>query len=280
MKNLPKYLVAKYVSDQRRMEPRNIGVVLWASGRVAARFLDSEQAEFVGDKKTYSRWVDYWQELLHEGSIPVAAGASVPLESPAFLDEFRKTQKGNYLLYEGGYVTDKVKPREMGAAAEYLFSQLVARRATQPLSRHEQVARLKVACDKIMAAAGVTNRNDFKTPYEVPCAVGHVTRPFSFNYAIGNGAPAVVYQRVRHNAPLSVNSASFMFDRVVQSRILSKTRCIALVQADNALEEGSEAGESLEMLAEFATVVNVADYDTAVEQVAQVTQASASGGYQ
>ena len=64
MKNLPKYLVAKYVSDPRRMEPRNIGVVLWASGRVAARFLESDEAEFVGDKKTYARWIDYWRGLL------------------------------------------------------------------------------------------------------------------------------------------------------------------------------------------------------------------------
>ena len=165
----------------------------------------------------------------------------------------------------------------MDTAAEYLFDQLVARHAHQSVSRHEQAAHLKMACDKIMEDAGVANRDDFKTTYEVPCIVGHVTRPFYFNYAIGNGVPEVLYRAgVRHGAPQSVHSASFMFDRVVQSRILAKTRCIALVQADAAVDRNSETEESLEsleMLAEFATVVNVADYSTAVQQVAQATQA-------
>jgi hypothetical protein len=30
----PRYLIANYIPDLRRMEPRNIGVVLWALGAV------------------------------------------------------------------------------------------------------------------------------------------------------------------------------------------------------------------------------------------------------
>ena len=37
--NTPRYLLAKYIPDPLRMEPRNIGVVLWAEGNVAARFV-------------------------------------------------------------------------------------------------------------------------------------------------------------------------------------------------------------------------------------------------
>ena len=34
--NTPRDLLAKYIPDPLRMEPRNIGVVLWADGNVTA----------------------------------------------------------------------------------------------------------------------------------------------------------------------------------------------------------------------------------------------------
>ena len=42
--NTPRYLLAKYIPDHLRMEPRNIGVVLWAEGNVTARFFGESDA--------------------------------------------------------------------------------------------------------------------------------------------------------------------------------------------------------------------------------------------
>ena len=37
--NTPKYLIAKYIPDLNRMEPRNIGIVVWSPEGIEARFL-------------------------------------------------------------------------------------------------------------------------------------------------------------------------------------------------------------------------------------------------
>lgn len=46
--NTPRYLIAKYIPDLRRMEPRNIGVIVWSPQGVAARFA-AEKADTDGD---------------------------------------------------------------------------------------------------------------------------------------------------------------------------------------------------------------------------------------
>src|ERR1700722_19258050 len=100
MKTQQRYLIAKYVPDARRMEPRNIGVVLWASGKAVARFLRPQEADFIADKEIYERWTKYWHGLFGGSSIARMRGEPVPKDDPEFLDEFLKTQQGNYLLFD------------------------------------------------------------------------------------------------------------------------------------------------------------------------------------
>lgn len=65
-----RYLVAKYVPDLRRMEPKNIGVVVWSDGVVAARFAaecpeksgtvdDRCVPGFVRSLSAYKQWVRF-----------------------------------------------------------------------------------------------------------------------------------------------------------------------------------------------------------------------------
>ena len=78
-------------------------------------------------RKTYERWVSYWQGLIAEPTITPLRGEAVSKSEPEFLDALCKTQQGNYLLYDGGQVIDKIAGKQLDAAADYLFRQLVSR---------------------------------------------------------------------------------------------------------------------------------------------------------
>lgn len=121
------FLVAKYVADVRRMEPRNIGIVLWVRGRVGYRFLPTKDATFIDDKTTYERWVEYWTLEIEQPVIrDYKARQDYPKTKPEFLDGLRTKTKPSYLLYDGGEVIDKVPMKELAAAVDYLFGELVA----------------------------------------------------------------------------------------------------------------------------------------------------------
>lgn len=267
MTDSQRYLVAKYAPDVRRMEPVNIGVVLWSGGRAIARFLPWEQAAgFVNDEHTYQRWMDYWQDILARSVIEPPGSGPVPQDDPAFLDAFAKTQQGNYLLIDGGQVTDRITARQLGKAADYLFSQLVARpREGRPEPRKER-KQLKAVCSKLIKDTGLSEREDFKAHYPVRCRVGHVDRDFTFSYAEANGRLKSVIQRVPLSVVHLVNSAAFMFDNLNRAGVLKKSRCAAIVQAPEPGHD-AEMAALLEMLREFATVINAADYAAAREQL-------------
>lgn len=126
------YLVAKYVPDLRRMEPRNIGIVLWVRGQVGCRFLPTKTAaKFVNEPEIYERWVEYWTWAVEKPHIrDYRARIDYPRTGPEFLDGLKTTAKENYLLCDGGEVTDRVAAKELTAAVGFLFAELVAVRKT------------------------------------------------------------------------------------------------------------------------------------------------------
>ncbi len=70
LKSAPRFLIAKYAPDLRLMEPRNIGIILWSSGVVAARFIGESDAgpvtppTFIArkNKQVYVQWLRHWRE--------------------------------------------------------------------------------------------------------------------------------------------------------------------------------------------------------------------------
>jgi hypothetical protein len=269
MKNMQKYLVAKYVPDERRMEPQNIGIILWAHGTVVLRFLQEEDASFVSEKKTYLRWVQFWKRLANEASITPRGGRSISKSSPEFLDAILNTQKGNYLLFEGGFVTDRLRQRDVEGAAQCLFDELVAR-ADHGDSPKQPQENLKAASDRLFESTGLSGRTDFKAEYSVKCRVGHVETPFKFSYAIGNGRPDSLYQRVRHNQPQSVHNAAFMYQWAHEAKLIAKDRCAVLIDASEEEQEGDDVTTFIEILREFSTVVNLADFESAKETIRRI----------
>jgi hypothetical protein len=136
--DLPRFLIAKYVPDVFRNEPRNIGVVLWSPDGVAARFAgeradapgeinDADVPPFVVSPVAYKQWVRYWRrELSSECVRPTAGGPPVGRSAPEYLDALRETGPGNYLLTDGGRFAEPVPAVELPQAVDYLFERYVA----------------------------------------------------------------------------------------------------------------------------------------------------------
>jgi hypothetical protein len=118
----PIYMVFKYIPDMIRMEPRNIGVMLWNDGAIAARFLD--KPDFVTSESAYAQWIDYWSKELKKMEITSAmTGEKAPVTSPRFLEVLQESSKGNFYLALGGQVLQKVD--DVQDAVEYLFKTIV-----------------------------------------------------------------------------------------------------------------------------------------------------------
>lgn len=132
----PTYLLAKFIPDLKRMEPRNIGVLLWTPNGVAARFLfesphGSGQVDgravpnWIGHLTAYKQWVAYWRSSVAEPDFqPPTGGSPIAVASPEFVRAMQTANKGQYVLVEGGVLLDGVPANEVEDACEYLFDTL------------------------------------------------------------------------------------------------------------------------------------------------------------
>lgn len=120
----PIYMVFKYIPDMVRMEPRNIGVLLWHKGALGAKFLEKAPA-FVESESAYAQWLDYWVKCVHSQELasPMLGGEPVPVTSPKFLEVMQEASRGNFYLAYGGEVLDEVG--DHADALDYLFKQIV-----------------------------------------------------------------------------------------------------------------------------------------------------------
>jgi len=121
-----RYAVAKYVPDMRRMEPRNIGIVVWSHGTTGFKFMVDEDARtFVNDYAAYDRWVTYWGKILAADAVKPRRSEPVPKHDKNYFDAFLKTQKGNYRLFDGGESVEAVAADDVQDFADFLFDELI-----------------------------------------------------------------------------------------------------------------------------------------------------------
>jgi len=113
------YLIAQYLADPLRKEPRNVGVVARLGDRTLSRFLGEDEAGSFDKRKlkplnqpdVFLQWVKYWQEQ----------GQGV-----AKLEDLIDPDRSNYALIKGGEVFDTGNdPLEQ--VVDYLFSRFVGR---------------------------------------------------------------------------------------------------------------------------------------------------------
>ena len=120
---MTKFIIAKYVKDLARMEPRNIGLFVWQEGVLVSKFL--ETPSFVNELDTYKRWLDFWRRRTTGDMVRPVKGKPVSKADPKCLDALLSTQKGNYILVDAGELIDEVKENEIDNVLDYLFEDLV-----------------------------------------------------------------------------------------------------------------------------------------------------------
>lgn len=132
----PRFLVAKYTPDLRRMEPRNIGVVVWSDGRIAARFagehtngtakIDPPTHLHVQSKSVYRKWIAYWREILARPALPDETGRTIDRREPEFVNLIRGKSKQQFRLVDGGEFLQAIPNHDLDSVTDELFQELVA----------------------------------------------------------------------------------------------------------------------------------------------------------
>src|ERR1700687_4815753 len=166
MSELPSYLVAKYVSDLQRMEPKNIGVIVWTPSAVSARFAAEKPNKpgeidgrsipaFVTSMAAYKQWVDFWRSELN--TKPLRAGKILRKWS----DNLRQSSWGNFWLAEGGTILDDVRSDDVEGIADDLFRKLV-----DPVSSDDgQDVALDRVADDVIRRLRLSQNANFHSRY-------------------------------------------------------------------------------------------------------------------
>lgn len=115
MRSTTRLAVIRYVPDPVRDEPRNVGVIAWRAGEVAARFVGEDDAgdldrrhisrRLIEDRQTYVEWVHYWRTQLAARSIhdPVE-DADVAVGEAGFLQALANATRGGFEVRSRGEV--------------------------------------------------------------------------------------------------------------------------------------------------------------------------------
>jgi hypothetical protein len=272
MKSTSRYHVVKYVPDVRRMEPRNIGVFVTHPGQVSAKFLSTEQARFVEDPKLYDRWVTFWLKIADTGQVRVG-NKVVERSDAAFFDAISATGRGKYLLFDGGESLSPMTMREVPSFAHQLFGDLVRPFETDPEQDEMTAEALSFVsqCRVVFELAGFDfGKTGVHSGEKLPCKVGHATREFSVHYMLGSPrTPSAVAQRVDLTESKSVDSVSFMFEKLQKEQVIDRSRSIAFVrQLDKPCIDGAE-----EQLREFAEVIDVSNRSVASQRISRIARA-------
>jgi hypothetical protein len=265
MKRSLRFMVAKYTPDLHRMEPRNIGIILWAdSGATVARFMGEQSDGSVrvpslvekNDRHAFREWHTYWRHQMSAEGISRRSGEIVDRSSPQFLEALREKSKEQFRLVDGGTFSETISEREMERALGELYDRIVEPPEKQ-LFRAERLA-LSDACANVFKTSGVVDRPDFLHDLPVPRYVHSVLRTFVADYAIGPvGQPRAVLQRVLLSRSQSIDSNAFMFDTLINrsDKPINRVNCAALVHLGQPLDNNAEEG--IKLLGALVSVIDV-----------------------
>lgn len=250
-KTPPTYLVAKYIPDPLRMEPRNVGVVLLAGGSVSPRFSRPEEIDFIDDLERYSDWVNYWQELCERLSVR-------PVED--VIAELTNEKQAAFRFYKAGYIDAPVKAKEVHEALDYLFETLVS---SEPVTGASQVDGSTFAqkCEAVLKDAGLINDPSFLSDRMITLSAAGIEQDFKFDYVLDSGEVEALMQRVRLQNQPSTTNAAFLFEHATGTKQVSRAERIALVDASVSVEASVAR---LQMLKRMCRTVDVSDHDAAV----------------
>jgi hypothetical protein len=278
-----KYLLVKYIADLHRFEPRNIGVVVYSTLGVEARFaaeypdrpgeVDGRSVPgFVTSDNAYKQWVRYWRNAIRAGRLTIpATGEIVEVTSPGFAEAMQQTSRGNFAVVDAGSVLDEVGVEELPAVADQLFSQLVD---TRPLEEPRD-ADLDAVADGLLDRLNLRSHRNFHRDYPVQCLVNGVSEEYVFSDAFANGAPQRLYQRLpfpksKVRLRKNVHDTAWCFEQIFKQKIITPEDGGVLVYVTDEQKNQTEVEKSLRLLGSMTRVVNLWKEDEGMSEFAEL----------
>ena len=196
--NAAHYLIAKYVPDVFRNEPRNIGVIVWSEFEVAARFFAADESgnvdkrrvpDFVDAKDIYKQWVKFWHAEIEKPKIEfIGRTRQAERSSPEFIEALQTTARGNYFLQDAGVVLEEVRRDNLRKVLDQLFHSLVA--SLEAEEKEDSSEILVEACDSVISSSKLARSKNFRRGQLYTCELAPgIVETFEFDFAYGNGAP-------------------------------------------------------------------------------------------
>jgi hypothetical protein len=265
----PRFVLAKYAPDLARMEPRNIGVFLWSRGSIQSKFLDNSAASsFINEITVYERWIKYWTKTIAGSAISPRRGKPVLVTDPLSMEALIGTQKGNYILSDGGELVSSIRAKNMSAALDSLFAELVA--PTDQKSLSSNVPTLAQSCRALLESSGLYELEDFKSKFPVDLTVYGEPEKIHFSYGIGADQPRALLQRVQLNSEESVTSSLLKLHTIVFNASVIKQDALRILyrKQDINTEAADKAYTRLSRLCESVDVESPASSDSLKRLVA------------
>ena len=276
------FLIAKFIPDLRRMEPRNFGVVVWSDGHFAAKFAGEERLESdkfrvrppsylqVSSPDAYRQWINYWRTLMSRPTIVSRRGEVVPREDIDFLRNLQSKSREQFALVEGGQLFEHVPPDELPAVADELFAELVALPTHRDQAHALAAIQLRKSAKRVLKQSELVGRDDFHEDYHCVCQIGDAHTAFEFDYALHTTAPTAIIQRVPLWKLDAVHSTAFAFRSVRDQFQLAPERCLSLVYATNSELEAPSTRDSIALMTHFGKVLNLCDEGIATTELSRL----------
>jgi hypothetical protein len=261
----PRFLIAKYIPDLRRMEPRNIGVVLWNNGSVKAKFLGENPKQiktpgFARDDHAYREWVEFWKHQVAKHELTDKQGNVFARESPDFLEALAAKSKEQFMLVDGGVFGVEIPQLETAMALAELFEALVAEPKLPKDLHHQQASMmLKTEVNSTLKETSIRDRPDFKTHLSWLCEMPDAKQHFEFDFAIFDSQPRMLMNKIPLWHTTEVQSLAFRFQAMQMYHKVPRQKTVAFVYATDELLEELEVRESYSLMKSVGEVINFAE---------------------
>lgn len=231
-------ILAKFVPDPARWEPRNIGIVVLSGQEIRVRFLCEKDDGSINGRQvrysvgapteTYKEWVRYWRRVL------VSEGRD-PLDLP-------RVEGSSFFLAKAGEIWAGVQDT---ATVDDLLSEYFAR-LVQPTEEGPATEHLKVRADRVIIDAGIADQPAFQRDIELPSHDLTRKESYRFPYSYRNGH--LVVGRPVPLVEMNVHDALWHYQHID-----STIRKVSFVQGLGETEDSAAVG----LLEEMSTVIDV-----------------------
>jgi hypothetical protein len=236
---------------------------------------------FVKVPSVYKQWVQFWlsESQRHEIEF-IGTGKIAAKTSPDFVEALQTTSKESYFLTKGGAILETITEAKLPILVDELFATLVVD-APEVAEEIDSTTFLEIQCEEtIQKTKLVKNRFFKKDGMKIQCPIASTaTEVIKFSYAIGNGSPVWLGQKVAlrkypHERDLTIDAWLSRFRAMVEYEFVKdKESLAAFVCPTEDQMRDKDVRNGLAILATRARVVNLNNVEearAALDQIAEI----------